>query len=174
MTRDYERTLKNKRIIKYSLLIFLLLIIIFIVLRWYYLTIQNPLRIEVKEAVARAYDETSLKEVTDTETFIGDESYTIIYGKDKEDQEIIIWIGETEVHTELASEGVSKEAVERLILNTKTDIELLRITPAKWTDEWVWEVFYKRDEEKGTRHYYDFYRFADGEWLETYTMSIMR
>ncbi|MFS1512389.1 DUF5590 domain-containing protein [Chengkuizengella sp. SCS-71B] len=148
--------------------------IIFLFLRWYYLTIQSPHRMELKEALKKAYAETNLIEVKDTDTFIGDEVYTIIYGINEEDEDIIIWLSENNIHTELVTDGISKKKVKELIINNKPDIELLRVTPAKWTDEWAWEVFYKRNEEKGTRHYYDFYRFEDGEWLETYTMSVMR
>ncbi|NDI34396.1 DUF5590 domain-containing protein [Chengkuizengella sediminis] len=174
MAREYERSLKKQKLIRYSVLIFLFLIIVFLVLRWYYLTIQSPHRAEVNEAVTKAYAETNLIEVMDTDTFIGDDVYTIIYGKNKEEQDIIVWLSENDVHTELVSDGISKEEIKERILNNEPDIELLRVTPAKWTDEWAWEVFYKRDDEKGTRHYYDFYQFEDGEWLETYTMSVMR
>ncbi|NBI30513.1 cell wall elongation regulator TseB-like domain-containing protein [Chengkuizengella marina] len=174
MVREYERNLKKQKVIKYSVLIFLFLIILFICFRWYYLIIQSPHRAELKKAITRAYAETNLIEVIDTDTFVGDEVYTIIYGLNDEEQNIIVWLSENYIHTELASDGISKDQVKERIFSDKPDVELLRVTPAKWTDEWAWEVFYKRDEEKGTRHYYDFYRFEDGEWLETYTMSVMR
>ncbi len=44
--------------------------------------------------------------------------------------------------------------------------------PGKLGNEYVWEVFYKKKENSGTRYFYDYYKFKDGHYMDTYRLSL--
>ena len=159
---------------KYIFIILSAVVIVAAVVQRLYVTVQGEQWQEHHAAVERAMSETELAAVSKIETFRLAEEYTVIFGQDEDQRELIVWVGENEIHAEYASAGVSAQEVAEAVKRKDSGAEILRIVPGKLGGDWVWEVFYKKKQEKGTRHYYDYYRFSDGQLLETYTLSLIR
>lgn len=119
-------------------------------------------------AVQKAKEQTDLVTVNRVDSFVWDDPYRIIFGENKAGESMIVWVGTNSVHAELQKNGRTREQLKEQILKEKTDISLMRLTPGYFQGQYVWEAFYKeKDKEGDTRFNYDFYRFADGSFIET-------
>ena len=58
------------------------------------------------------------------------------------------------------------------MLKKGAEIEIERVMPGKLGNDYVWEVFYKKKENSGTRYFYDYYKFKDGLYMDTYRLSL--
>ncbi|MDF2924426.1 MAG: hypothetical protein K0R57_3340 [Paenibacillaceae bacterium] len=125
-----------------------------------------------RKAVNRAYQESMLVTADKTEPFVGAEPYVIVFGKDKLGKEMIVWVSETELHSEYAADGVTSEAVTDKIMANDPANRIIRITPGKMEDDYVWEVYYQRPQDSKTAHYYEYHRFADGTVLDTLQLGL--
>jgi uncharacterized protein YpmB len=126
-----------------------------------------------RQAIQTAYEKTNLAKPNKVERFIGDKQYTVIQGEDQIGQPVIVWVGEDEeVITVKASDGITKEKVQEMVLSKDPDSVLLRITPGKLDDQLVWEAFYKKETDQGERYFYDYYTFKDGALIDTYKLNI--
>jgi uncharacterized protein YpmB len=128
---------------------------------------------EKKEAVLAAYSQTMMVKADRVDTFIGTETWRIVFGEDKLQKKMIVWIGEESgIHTEYESDGISMDNVSAKVTATDPAARILRVTPGKLEEQLVWEVYYERDQENGpTEGFYGYYRFADGELLDTYRLG---
>lgn len=75
------------------------------------------------------------------------------------------------VHVAYESEGYNRNLLSIKMRQKEPDINIIRMTPGKYKSDWVWEVYYQKSKQD-KRTYYDYYRFSDGEWLATLTMSL--
>ncbi|GIP32433.1 DUF5590 domain-containing protein [Paenibacillus sp. J2TS4] len=146
------------------------ILILFIAFRFYQ-AIQADLKQDKEHAVAVALQETRMEQVNRVEPFIGDKPYMVVYGLSDREEEMIVWVNEDEVLTKFGREGVDLETVRDKTAAKNPQLQILRVSAGKLQDVLVWEVFYKQKEEEGERHYYDYYRFTDGELLDTYRMT---
>jgi uncharacterized protein YpmB len=139
----------------------------------YYMAVQRPLWNERERAARLALSETPLESIDRTYVFNGEASYQVMIGKDRDGREWIVWVDdEGGVLTAAMDEGISEQEVRNLLRERHPEADVLRAVPGFKDGETVWEVYYRqRDKEGGTRLYYDYYRFRDGEWLETYTLA---
>lgn len=139
----------------------------------YYMAVQRPLWDGRDRAARLALSETPVETIDKKYVFNGETSYHVIIGKDKDGREWIVWVDEEGgVLTAATDEGVSEQEVRKLLRQRRPDAEVIRIVPGFKDGETVWEVYYRqREQDGGTRRYYDYYRFRDGEWLETYTLA---
>ncbi|GIQ67598.1 hypothetical protein DUZ99_11035 [Xylanibacillus composti] len=140
---------------------------------WYYNLIQRPLWDEQQAARKLALEQTPITEITSIETFSGAESYQIVFGTDEAGTEWIVWAGKEELHAEKADDGWARNQIRLMMQENEPEAELIRIVPGVWKDEYVWEVYYLKRESRGKRHYYDYYRFSDGEKLTTLRLSLI-
>lgn len=127
---------------------------------------------EKQDAVERAYKETLLAKAERVEPFVGSQPYTIIYGEDKLGSKMIVWVSESELHAAYQNEGISKEAVIEKVTATHPDNKIIRVTPGKLEDTYVWEVYYQREQEGKTYSYYDYFRFTDGLLMDTFNLGV--
>lgn len=144
---------------------------VFLCSRFYH-SVQHDRWKEEDAAVERAKQETNLTEADQVEEYIGDEPYTVIYGKDRDGKKIIVWVGKDEIKTKYSGEGVSKTQLKHIVLKREPGADILRMTPGVTKavyEPYIWEVFYKKPQEK--RYYYGIYRFENGEWLRNYKLS---
>lgn len=124
-------------------------------------------------AVKRAYEQTILAEAERVEPFVGELPYEIIYGTDKLGQRIIVWLADGDLHTEYETDGVSEDAIVKQLRASNPKARLMRVSPGKLLNDYVWEAFYKQKEDDDVvRYYYNYYRFADGELLDTFRLSL--
>ncbi len=151
--------------------LFVLATLLFVLSRFYF-NIQNEHWRDNTLAVQAAYEKTIMTKANKVESFYGDVPMQIVYGEDKIGQQVIVWVTEEDVHSEMAAEAFTLEQIRQTMLRKAPDAELLRIMPGKLGGDYVWEVFYKRNEESGVRHYYDYYSFKDGTYLDTWRLSL--
>ncbi|MCY7476147.1 DUF5590 domain-containing protein [Paenibacillus larvae] len=150
----------------------MLMTIVFVVTR-FYMNIQTEHWNEKTKAVEAAYAKTVLTKADKVTPFHGTSSYQIVYGQDKLGNPVIVWVGENgEVHTERADQNYMEQQVRNEVSKKHEGAEILRINAGKLKDEYVWEVFYSVKDNKTKRYYYDYYKFADGTFIDTYTLSL--
>ncbi|MGG1550528.1 DUF5590 domain-containing protein [Paenibacillus ferrarius] len=143
-----------------------------VVLSHFYLNLQGKHWDEKRVAVEKAFAGSMMTEATNVDFFYGDEPVQIVYGENKLNQPMIVWISEGGVHAEMTSEGFTKEQARIAVLKKAPNASIERIMPGKLGGEYVWEVFYKQKENDHTRYYYDYYKFKDGTFLDTFRLSL--
>jgi uncharacterized protein YpmB len=141
---------------------------------FYYTTVQRPLWDQEKHAARTVLQHTPMEKVTHTELSHSEEAFTIVYGQDAQDQSLIAWSGNEKINYIYAHEGETEAEIEYAWRESHPDAELIRIVPSLYRSEYAWEVYYEEAGETGKRKYYDYYRFEDGELLNTYTMTLNR
>jgi uncharacterized protein YpmB len=124
------------------------------------------------QAVQVAKERTTLTEATNIEPYVGDADYMIVYGKDKDGQSLIVWVSEDDVHAEYVSAGITRDTLKKHMLEKNADIRFKRLRPGKLEGLYVWEVYYETKEDGKYREYYDYYRFSDGVYIDTYSLSL--
>jgi uncharacterized protein YpmB len=139
---------------------------------WFYFSAKDGFTAAESEAIRRALQESTMTEVDHVEFYAGATNYTVVFGNNIDGEKLLVWVGNEEIHEEKASDGVSKSIIRNQVVERQGPVTFVRTTPGKLGERWVWEVFYKKKENDGMRHYYDFYNFADGEWIDTYTLSM--
>ncbi|MFK7695739.1 DUF5590 domain-containing protein [Paenibacillus sp. HJGM_3] len=150
-----------------------LLIIAIILLSKFYIAVQNDQWTVQAQAAETVTQNTYISEVTRMESFRGEQAYTIVFGKDFAGKEGVAWVGDDEVHMEYLGDGggVTEDYIRNLVSQKGGDVEIKRVLPGKLDGEYVWEVLYKRDDQDGSRFYYDYYRFLDGMPIDTWKLS---
>ncbi len=139
---------------------------------WFYFAAKDGFSKAENKAIGWALELTTLSEVDHVEFFAGATNYTIVFGNNTDGEPLVVWVGDEIIHEEKASEGVSKSTINTQVVERQGPVSFVRTTPGRLGEIWVWEVFYKKQEEEGIRHYYDYYKFSDGEWLDTYKLSL--
>jgi uncharacterized protein YpmB len=138
----------------------------------FYQTIQASTWAEKRNAVNTAYQKTILINATKVDTFVGDQIYDIVYGQDAIGQQVIAWIGDTEIHTEYAADGYKEKDLRSHFAAKEPTASLLRIMPGKFKETFVWEIFYKKKDAGGKQnYYYDYVNFKDGSLIDTYNLG---
>lgn len=122
-------------------------------------------------AIQTVTENTYMRTVDRVESFIGEKPYRIVFGKDPDGREAIVWVTDDSVHMEYISSGVSEQSVRQTVMGRQAENEILRVLPAELNGIYMWEVFYKRPEGDATGYYYDYYRFSDGVLYDTWRLS---
>lgn len=124
-----------------------------------------------QRAVQIAYRQTMMAEADRVEPFVGEHPYQIVFGKDKLGQRMIVWVSDAEVHAAYASEGISENDLRSKLKQLDPTVQIIRVTPGKLGDDYVWEAYYKLIENAEEEYYYSYYRFSDGAHLDTYHLT---
>lgn len=126
-----------------------------------------------RAAVQTAYQKTVLTKADKVDRFVGDKPFTVIQGENKIGQKMIVWVGESEVYSQMAADGVNADKVSAAVLAHQADAEIVRLMPGVLNGTLIWEAFYKvKSQDDGDRYYYDYYSFKEGTLLDTYRLSI--
>lgn len=134
---------------------------------WVYAEIQGERDDATDLAVKQALAETELVRADHVDYFAGGSVYYIVYGVNELNDKMIVWVGRNELHAMKADQGVTREQVRGLVQSIHGQVEWIRLIPGKYEDEFVWEAYFKKQEQEGTRPYYEYYRFEDGELLDS-------
>ncbi|MNI90116.1 hypothetical protein D3C73_1476060 [compost metagenome] len=105
------------------------------------------------------------------EPYVGSQPYMIVYGEDKIGKKMIVWVSEKDLHEAYETDGAAKAAVVAKVTGADPGNRVIRATPGKLDEDYVWEVYYKREQDGKTRYFYDYYRFADGGLIDTYRLG---
>ncbi|PYI54871.1 DUF5590 domain-containing protein [Paenibacillus flagellatus] len=137
----------------------------------FYRTIHNEEWDMRSAAIATVTSSTYMKSVDRVESFVGEKAYMIAFGKDAEGKDAIAWVDGGEAHMEYADAGISEDEAKRKVTGQNPANEVLRALPGVLNGTYLWEVLYKRREDDGERYYYGYYRFDNGEELDTWRLS---
>jgi len=141
----------------------------------FYHTVQAPHWDALSDARAAATERLNLQRVDSVERFVGDQAYTVVFGANAAGEDVAVWLwGDGELHIERQADGVSRDDVKAAALRERPEMQLLRISPGKLGETYVWEVFYSLREPGGSRKYYDYYSFRDGTKIESYRLALER
>lgn len=160
---------KYKKAIIWSIVGVLSVIIIFAV--WVLSSLVTEGNADKRQAAAMAIEQTDMAEVTKVEAFSGDRSFMVVHGRSEQDEEMLVWLNDEEIHTQYASDGVDEERIRSQTVAKHPGIEILRVSPGKLQDVFIWEVFYKQTENRAEQYYYDYYQFSDGSLIDTYRLA---
>lgn len=158
---------------KWIYLSFIAVSIFFFALSQFYVAIHRGEWTEKEAAIEKAIEQTVLVKASTVEHFVGDETYTIVYGEDMAGKQLIVWMGQDEIHTEYAIDGMSKENAKEQTLINHPNAQMLRVMPGKMKEfGYVWEVFFVKNDKAGDKqYYYAYYKFKDGAILDTYYLG---
>src|SRR5690554_5581002 len=78
---------------------------------WFYNTVKEDFDKAERKAIQWAYELTSLTEVDRVEFFAGATNYTIVFGNDKDGEDLLVWVSDEIIHEEKASDGVSQSII---------------------------------------------------------------
>jgi uncharacterized protein YpmB len=138
----------------------------------FFQTIQAGAWSEERQAVETAYQKTIMAKATKVDTFVGTQAFKIVYGEDAIGQQVIVWLGETEIHTEYAADGLKDKELRMKFAAKEPAAKLLRILPGKVSESYVWELFYEKPGETGKpNYYYDYVTFNEGMLIDTYHLG---
>lgn len=127
---------------------------------------------EQRAAVLKAYDQTILYTATDVKPFVGDRPYMVVYGRDKLDKDMMVWVSEKDVHVEYATDGISAQDASDKVTARDPGNRVIRVSAGTLFDDYVWEVYYRKKEDDGYHYYYDYYRFSDGQFIDTFRLTL--
>ncbi|MBW7457769.1 DUF5590 domain-containing protein [Paenibacillus sepulcri] len=147
-----------------------IVILILVGLNMYYRSVQSSLWEEERSIEASAVKAGGLKEATDSHKFVWDQPVWVVQGKDQDGDDAYVWMTKEPLKLK-AKEGVSESEIKSRFLQNKPAAELYHIKLGMLGGEPVWEVFYSGKEASAQYNYYDFYKFRDGSFIITYTLS---
>jgi len=160
---------------KISLLVVVVLGLLLFAGYRFYLSIQSDIWTQEDAAVQTAKSHTALKTVGRVDSFVGDVPMMIVQGADDKGRAMLVWVAGDATHVEYADAGVTKETIRSKTLagSQGTELELMRIVPAMFNGEYAWQSFYRAQGQDGKKKlYYNYYRFKDGELLDTWLLSL--
>ncbi|GAB2692077.1 DUF5590 domain-containing protein [Paenibacillus thermoaerophilus] len=133
-----------------------------------YRQIQKGVWAEEAAAERRALEETPLVEAEKIVPFYGKELMMVVHGKTESGQPGYAWVTDSEVRFARADEGVAESFVRAETIRRQPSADIRRVSLGMYRGWHAWEVLYTAEDGSGqTRTYYDYYRFNDGELLET-------
>jgi uncharacterized protein YpmB len=159
----------TRRIVWFGL--FALVTIVILLTRFYY-GVQNDHWQERKQAKAAAAAQAGIVRVDSVQTFNGADEYNVVTGTNAQGEKLIVWLGTQETHVEKASAGITAEQATAALLKRSPGVEVERVVPGKLRSDYVWELFYRRQEDGGERYLYDYVKFSDGTYIDTYRLSL--
>ncbi len=142
------------------------LIIVFIICSTViYVNAVDPLKSAEEKAVRIAKQETSLTEVDNFNLYNGEESFSVLQGKDKNGTKLIVWVPEKEgrLVVKKATDGITRqEAIEIVSGELASDtINSVKLGMEKGIP--LWEVHTRTSDH--LLNYYSL-EFESGEWLK--------
>lgn len=137
------------------------------------------------EKKAIAFAEVHVKDlssITDAEYYHGRLAYTVLYGTNEKNEDIIIWVPDSKKKGKLiikkTSEGWSKEKVKKYVIANQNPLKLKDIRLGaevikdnrtnKTETTPLWEITYIDQEKRFT---YYFMKFDDGSFVKRYSLK---
>jgi uncharacterized protein YpmB len=158
-----------RRIVWFGL--FALVTVVILLTRFYY-GVQFEHWQERKQAKSAAAVQAGIVRVDSVQTFNGADAYTVVTGDNAQGEKLVVWLGPNDTHVEKAAAGITAEQAKAALLQRSPGVEVERIVPGKLRGDYVWELFYRRHEDGGDRYLYDFVKFSDGTYIDTYRLSL--
>ncbi|MDM5208203.1 cell wall elongation regulator TseB-like domain-containing protein [Cytobacillus kochii] len=140
-----------------KILIIVLAIMVFIIgfSAKVYIKAMEPINQAEKVAKEKAENEANLQTVKRVTLYNGNETYYIIDGITKEDEEVYVWVSadsEDEVIIKNKKDGISKEEAIEKVMNKKNPTDIISVNLGMEKSIPLWEISYKTGE--GLLNYY--------------------
>lgn len=130
---------------------------------WFVQSINDDFEERHQPRVEEALQRTALEKVTAVHSYVSDRTYTVISGKDKQNERMYAWVGWKYLRTAYASEGVDANQVRQQLAARQPQANVLRITLGIYDLEPAWEVYFDDVNATGIQvKGYRYYRFTDG------------
>jgi uncharacterized protein YpmB len=128
-----------------------------------YQTARGPVEEEFDQASKRVLDETSMKEIEKTTMYHGAKAYTVITGKDDNNEKVVAFVPEKkeEIIVKKWADGTSKEQAINKLKDEKQPDEILSVRLGHESVGPVWEITYL-DKQRNLNYFY--LLFSNGEW----------
>jgi uncharacterized protein YpmB len=159
----------RRRILWFSLFAAVTAAILFA--RFYY-GVQHVQWQDRNDAKQIAAAEAGLVQIDRVDSYSGDGAYQVVTGSNSQGEKMLVWLSSDDKHVEKASAGITAEQATAALLARSPGVEVQRAVPGKFRGEYVWELFYKRREDGGDRYLYDYVKFTDGAYMDTYRLSL--
>ncbi|GGD68905.1 cell wall elongation regulator TseB-like domain-containing protein [Paenibacillus nasutitermitis] len=148
----------------------IVVMLILIGLNLYYRSVQSTLWKEEHSAEVLAVQTGGLKEATKSHRFVWDEPVWIVEGKDQDGDDAYVWMVKEPLKLK-AKNGVTESEIKSKFRKKSPAADLYHIKLGMLDGAPVWEVFYADKNSSKTFNYYDFYKYGDGSFIITYTLS---
>lgn len=127
------------------------------------------------EEIPSLYIETGLnysplREVTDAKHYFGTGHYIILFGKDEQGEDLVVWMSEDLSFLRHAwlNQAISKEELLKHIKSVYNPQTEVNFTPGIENDLFLWEATFQNDRGEFTYLYYDFF---NGKLLRSITLK---
>jgi uncharacterized protein YpmB len=130
-----------------------------------YASAQEPLNVAEEKAVSLAKEKVELSEVEDFHIYHGTETVSVLEGKNKKGENIIVWIPEKskKVSWDKRKNGISKEDAVQRLLEEKRPKKIISVKLGMENNIPLWEIYYRSENNLINYYYVD---FKTGEWLK--------
>lgn len=148
-------------------ILFLVIVIVVILglsLKVYFSSVE-PVKAAEKKAVALANKKVQISTVDDFHIYNGIETVNVIEGKNKQGENIIIWIPEKskKVFVKKRKSGLTREEAIEKLLQEKKPKKIISVRLGMEKNIPLWEIYY-RSENNLINYYY--VHFENGKWLK--------
>jgi uncharacterized protein YpmB len=150
---------------KFILILILLVLIVIGVFYKIYFSALEPVKIAEKKAVAIAERKVNISKIDDFHLYNGVETVDIIECKNKQGENLIIWIPEKskKMIIKRAKSGLSKEDAIRKLEESKNPRRIVSVKLGMEKNIPFWEIYYL---SKDNLINYYYVHFETGEWLK--------
>ncbi|MFJ5757779.1 DUF5590 domain-containing protein [Neobacillus sp. NPDC093182] len=151
-----------KKIILFLVLLIVICVGIFVKV---YANAQEPLNTAQEKAVSLANEKVEFSEVEDFHIYHGTETVSVLEGKNKKGENIIVWIPEKskKVIWDKRKNGISKEDAVQRLLEEKSPKKIISVKLGMENNIPLWEIYYRSENNLINYYYVD---FKTGEWLK--------
>ncbi|MFZ7943065.1 MULTISPECIES: DUF5590 domain-containing protein [Bacillaceae] len=144
--------------------VIVLIVILGIAIKIYFSSVE-PVKAAEKKSIELAKNKVQFSEVQDFHIYNGLETVYVIEGKNKQGEQVIVWIPEKskKVFVKKAKKGLSKEKAVQKLLQEKNPKKIVSVRLGMEKNIPLWEIYY-RSENNLINYYY--VHFETGEWLK--------
>jgi uncharacterized protein YpmB len=136
----------------------------------YFRDIQDSQWAAIKAAKKQAIEAAGLTEIDKVYHHTWNKEAWIIEGINKENENVFVWLTEEKLPEVIkASEGISEQNLKNTFKGKQPNAVVKRIQPGLLDDQRVWEIYYS-DGENPALYHYDFYRFDNGAFIDSYKL----
>jgi uncharacterized protein YpmB len=142
-----------------------ILLFIFGLLIHTYMKATEPLKLAEQKAIKTAFAETKMVEVEDFQIYHGLERVSILQGKNKKGESIIVWIPEDpkDLVVRKKSNGVSAKVAINKVKQLSQPTNIIDVRLGMEMGIPLWEIYYRSDSNLINYYHVD---FETGEWLK--------
>jgi Uncharacterized protein conserved in bacteria len=155
---------------RWAVIVLLAIGLVLLLLNLYFQWARSDYVREEREAIRRVKAEAGLTKIESAVKFVWDDIVWVVRGKGEDGADLYVWAFADRIETVDAGEAYDVQRLRQDVIREFPDATIIRIRPGHAIGRRIWEVYYSREENDVTRHYYGFYAFEDGSPIETYRL----